>query len=628
MSEPLANQIAAGEVVERPASVVKELVENSLDAEATRVEVEIDEGGKSLVRVTDDGAGMTPEEALLSLRRHATSKVQSVEDLLTIGTLGFRGEALPSIASVSRFEMETRTPDAVEGVRVRIEGDAAPVVEAVGVPPGTRITVRDLFFNVPARRKFLRAVATESGRVTAAMTRFALGYPHVHFRLLHNGRKVLDLAPERSLRNRVFGVVGRKVATRLHPVRLSLGVEIEGLVSDPGLHRVNADGMYTYVNGRFIRDRLVQHAVTSAYGNLLDRGRYPYVVLYIRVPPGDLDVNVHPAKAEVRFVKSGEVHEAIVRAIRLTLADAPWLGGGTTGQPAGTATTARRPADLQASFALGVTAAEPPAPYGEDAPASGPALSAAPRPSVGAALRALEFRPPPGARPGEAPAAPAALPAEGGGAPHDHARPTAPPPATAGGRGFFGRMRYVGQARRTFLLCETDDALHVIDQHAAHERVTYESLREGFRTGGLPMQNLLFPLQIDVGAEEVDAVEASEETLLRLGFDVVRFGERTIAVRAVPALLAGARSEELVSDLVAELFEHGRPRSVEDRVDAIAARLACHGSVRGGDVMTPQEVQALLRQLDAVDFRANCPHGRPIVVSHPFDQVARWFERS
>ena len=325
MGEQLANQIAAGEVVERPASVVKELVENAIDAEAGRIEVAIEDGGRQLVQVTDDGIGMTREEAQLALKRHATSKIHAVEDLRAIGTLGFRGEALPSILSVCRFEMESRTADAVEGVRITAEGSDDIRVEDAGVPRGTRISISDLFHNVPARRKFLRTKATESGRVSAAMTRFALGYPHIHFRLTNGGRKVIDAAPERRLRDRVFSVLGRKVASRLYPASIELDVEVEGLVSDPALHRVNAEGMYTFVNGRFIRDRLVQHAITSAYGSLLDRGRYPYVVLFVRVPPEELDVNVHPAKAEVRFVRSGQVHEAIVRAVKMTLAEAPWL---------------------------------------------------------------------------------------------------------------------------------------------------------------------------------------------------------------------------------------------------------------------------------------------------------------
>jgi DNA mismatch repair protein MutL len=639
MPDQLANQIAAGEVVERPSSVVKELVENSLDAEATRVEVEIEAGGTTLVRVTDDGTGMTAAEALLALKRHATSKIRSVADLRAIHTLGFRGEALPSIASVSQFELETRTRDRIEGVRVVVSGDGEPRLEAAGVPAGTRITVRELFYNVPARRKFLRAVATEAGRVSAELTRFALCYPHVHLRLVHNGRKVLDVAPERSLLNRVFAVLGRGVATRLHPVSLAMGIEVEGLVSDPGLHRPSADGaMFTFVNGRFIRDRLVQHAVTAAYGNLIDRGRYPYVVLFLRAPPTEVDVNVHPAKSEVRFVKSGEVHEAIVRAIRLTLADAPWLKPGA-GRPAAAvppvpaaaaALLAAAPRATQAALPLAATVAL------EDAPADVPPdvavgagafaaaqPSGAPRPALGQVLRELEFRDDGAAAPG----APA-----GHGHGHDP-RPTgagagagAETPGTAGG--FFARMRYIGQAGRLFLLCETPDALHVIDQHAAHERVTYERLRTWFREGGTPMQNLLFPAQLDVTPEEVQAVTAAEDVLARMGFDVACFGERTLAVRAVPALLSHVRTDTLVRDLVAELAEHGRPRALEDRVDAIAARMACHGSVRGGDLVTPQEAQELLKQLDRVDYRANCPHGRPVVVSHPFPTVARWFDRT
>lgn len=618
MPDQLANQIAAGEVVERPASVVKELVENSLDAEATRVDVEIEEGGRKLVRVTDDGLGMSREEALLSLQRHATSKILAIEDLQAIGTLGFRGEALPSIVSVSDFEIETRQHDAMAGTHIRAGGDAVPEAVDAGVPPGTRITVRELFHNVPARRKFLRTVQTEAGQVSVMMQRFAMGYPHVHFRLVHNGRTVLDVAPEHDVRNRVAAVLGRKVASRLFPVALTRDVEVEGLVSEPTLTRSNADGMYTYINGRFIRDRVVQHAITSAYGNLLDRGRYPYVVLYIRLRPELVDVNVHPTKAEVRFVRSGEVHSTLTAAIGETLSTAPWLEEDATRR--GTETAApvdSRPAPpLEEQSSLPMRAAEPTAAYRgayrpEDretvrSPLAGPRSE-----------RILEFR-----RRGEAAAQRAA-----DGDPASVAPPAAEGELTGRPR-FFSTMRYVGQVHRTYLLCESDDALHVIDQHAAHERVTYERLLAGFHGEGIASQSLLLPLQLEVTAAEAEAVAENEDGLARMGFELVAFGEKTISLNAVPELFVGVAYETMLRDLIAELSEHGKPRTLANRLDEVAARLACHCSVRAGDAMTPEEVRRLLAQLDDVEFRANCPHGRPLVVSYPFDDVARWFRRS
>ena len=324
LDDHVANQIAAGEVVERPSSVVKELVENALDAGATRVQLIIEDGGKSLIRIVDNGCGMNPQDALLSLKRHATSKVKCATDLQTIATLGFRGEALPSIRSVARFQLRTRTHDAVEGIQISADGDQEPVREPIGCSAGTDISVRDLFFNVPARRKFLRRDSTEIQRISELINQMALGWPGVHFSLQHNGRKVSDYPSDSGLKDRIRAVLGKKVCQQLIPVKMQLGEhKVAGYAGTPSFNRPNNRGLFTFINGRFIRDRVLQHAVTQAYGPLLERGRYPVCVLYLNLPYDALDVNVHPAKSEVRFVNSGSIHSLMERAIKLSLADAP-----------------------------------------------------------------------------------------------------------------------------------------------------------------------------------------------------------------------------------------------------------------------------------------------------------------
>ena len=579
----LANQIAAGEVVERPSSVVKELLENALDAEASTIFVDIEDGGRGLIRVVDDGVGMGRADATLALERHATSKIRSVEDLLAIGTLGFRGEALPSIASVSRFLVVTRPDDEVVGTELRIDGGAAAVVRDAGGPVGTRIEVRDLFHNVPARLKFLKRTATEMSHIHGLITAAALGYPHVHLRLSHNGRVSVDHPVAPSLKQRIFQVLGRRVTDHLYEVQLSDPIQVRGYVSEPTFHRTNAGGIHTFINGRWIRDKLVNHAVVSAYGNLLDRGRYPHAVLYLHVPPDEVDVNVHPTKAQVRFVHSGRIHEAIVRACRVTLASTPWVrapaavfqGGRDDARPGGTPVPLDR--------------------YGW--------------------ARRLE-------RPQRPPR------------PEPLARPEPPPrldqelELEQGGPGWFRRMRAIGQVDRTYLLCEGHGALHIIDQHAAHERVGYERIKAGFCDARLARQQLLLPLQLELGAAEASAVADHLEVLGRLGFDLEPFGGQTWQVTAVPALLARADVERLVRDVIAELDEVGTATQAESRLDLLFSTMACHSVVRSGDRLEPPEIRALLEAMDDVDLGANCPHGRPVVITLPFTDLARRFHRT
>jgi len=573
LPEVLANQIAAGEVVERPSSVVKELVENALDAGATTVFVDIQEGGRRLIRVVDDGIGMDRQDATLAIERHATSKVHDVEDLRGIITLGFRGEALPSIASVSRFRLITRAEGTPVGTEVRIEGGTHLEIRDAGGPIGTRVEVADLFYNVPARLKFLKRSATEMGHISGLLTAAALGYPHVHFRLSHNGRVTLDHPVAPSLGQRIFQVLGAATAGRLHPVQLDDTIRVRGFISQPSLTRTNQRGIHTFINGRWVRDRVVNHAVVSAYGNLLDRGRYPHAVLYLHLPPDEVDVNVHPTKAEVRFVQAGKIHDAIVGACRATLNRTPWLT--------------------------------------DDARARGPLT----------------------------PAAPTAVPLDAYGLGHRSVAPSsaseevealAPglPLDDWGADGFFRRLRVLGQADKTFLVCEGQDGLYIIDQHAAHERVGYERIKAGYCVSRLARQQMLFPLQLEFTPEESTCLEDHQEVLGRLGFDIEPFGGGTWQVTSVPALLARAEVAQLVRDVVCELTDLGQATLMEAHLDLLFSTMACHSVIRAGDVLRDEEIRALLEQMDEVDLGANCPHGRPVFVTVPFTELARKLHRT
>ncbi|MGB0589673.1 MAG: DNA mismatch repair endonuclease MutL [Myxococcota bacterium] len=579
LPDALANQIAAGEVVERPSSVVKELLENALDAGATTVFVDIHEGGRRLIRVVDDGIGMSREDASLCIERHATSKVRDVEDLRSIITLGFRGEALPSIASVSRFRLVTRAEGDIAGTEVTIEGGASAEIKDAGGPIGTRVEVADLFFNVPARLKFLKRNATEMGHITGLLTAAALGYPHVHFRLSHNGRVSLDHPVAPNLKQRIFQVLGGATTQRLHAVQLDDTLRVRGFISEPTHTRTNQRGLHTFINGRWVRDRVVNHAIVSAYGNLLERGRYPHAVLYLHLPPDEVDVNVHPTKAEVRFVQAGRVHDAIVGACRATLARTPWVGGGGAVPPP---TESRAPVPFDVYGLRHKGGVRPP-----------------PRPP--AIVPVSVHRP--------------ELPLEG--------------EETAGGKpAFFRRLRVLGQADKTFLVCEGADGLYVIDQHAAHERVGYERIKSGYCDARLARQQLLFPLQLEFSPEESTCLTDQQEVLGRLGFDVEPFGGGTWQVTSVPALLAKADVSRLVRDVVAELTDLGQATLMEAHLELLFSTMACHSVVRAGDSLNDEEIRALLEQMDEVELGANCPHGRPVFVTVPFSELARKLHRT
>jgi DNA mismatch repair protein MutL len=636
----LAEQIAAGEVVERPGSVVKELVENALDAGARKIEVTLEAGGRRLIRVVDDGCGMTEEEARLSLRRHATSKVTCADDLWRLTTFGFRGEALPSIASVAKLTLATKVPGALAGFRVTLEGGREIDAREHGMPDGTQIEVRELFYNVPARLKFLKTEATEAGNVADSLLRLALANPAVHVKLRSNDRTVLDLPPVDGFGERVRSALGRRGAGALHEAAgEENGVRVHAFVAGPEEASTTPRNTFLFVGGRAIRDRALVGALAMAYGELLDKGRYPLCALFLDVPGADLDVNVHPQKLEVRFAHAQEVYAAVRHVVGAAITRAPWLA--PERQPFSRPFQAA-PGDANGAPGLGTEAT---APWSLEAAARAAALGGAAGDqfeSPGGARDSGAGRPryagfTYSARPGAADGQLAGAGWGGDVVPPGPGQAFLPTLSTA----FFEGLRYLGQLHRSYLVCEAPGELVLVDQHAAHERLAFQRLRKAHGDRAIARQRLLFPLEVEVDdvalALALDAQVA--EQLGELGFEVEPAtgpaaagpGQRLI-VRAVPELLKDAAVKPLLLDALAGLGEIDEAGPEVGRAEAalhhLLATLACHSVRRAGDVMDREQAVALLAALDEVDFRSHCPHGRPVVVRLTVTELERRFGRT
>ena len=596
----IADKIAAGEVVERPASVVKELVENAIDAGARQIRIELEDAGIGLIAVVDDGEGMGAEDAVRAFARHATSKVRSVDDLFCITTLGFRGEALASIAAVSTTTLTTRRAGDLGGTQVLVRGGRIEEVRTAGCPAGTRVEVVGLFGNTPARRKFLKSPPTEVGHVSELVTRTALAWPQIGFALRHGSRSVLDYPAVGDGAERVAQVFGATRAAALLPFhgRTPVGT-IRGWLTGSHLTVPSARQIFTYVNTRYVRDKLVSHALVAGYSTLLMHGRYPAAVVFIDVSPEEVDVNVHPAKSEVRFRRGGAVHDLITRAVSECLRL-------QTPAPAGPAASPSAD-DAMMQMSIGL---RPQRPHGPLHLVPMPGTGAPPVPYTAAV-----------AGPPSAPAPP-----QLGGAAARIVAPSSHP--TAAATGFFGSLRVIGQAFEGYVICESGESLLVIDQHAAHERVTFERLRRAYATGGVARQRLLVPAVVDVGAQAAPLLADALSELENLGFELEPFGGNSFAVRAVPALLGDGDPAALVRDLAEELTEVGRSRRLTEAAESVLARLACHSAVRVGQSLGAEHIRALLVAMDQIDFAGNCPHGRPAFITLPRSDLERLFKRT
>ncbi|MDQ7843604.1 MAG: DNA mismatch repair endonuclease MutL [Armatimonadota bacterium] len=557
LAPTVADRIAAGEVVERPASVVKELVENALDAGATEIVVEVEGAGSTLIRVADDGHGIHADDVALAVRRFATSKIADAEDLAEVRTLGFRGEALPSIAAVSQFELTSAVPGAEAGRRIRIAGGEVQSEETVGGPPGTVVTVRHLFFNTPARRKFLKSPAREFALIVDAVQRLALAHPGVSFRMSHDGTTVLRL-PAASPADRAAAVLGEALLSRgLAFDRQDGELRLRGWLGRPETSRGDRSLQYLFVNGRPVSSRVVSGAVDQAYRQIVPSGRHPVYVLFLDLPRRRVDVNVHPRKLEVRFDDDHRIFGAVAHGVRDVLRGARLI----------------RPVEAAALRPVGVPSGELPLGGGPVAPSAAPA--------------------------GEALAAAGRLP----------------------------RMRLLGQLHRTYLLAQSDDGLIVIDQHAAHERVLYERLLRGRAAQDAVAQAQVAPRAIDLTPGEWAVLGMVRTALEALGFNLEPFGERTVLLRAVPQIAAGASAERLLRDLLAEAAEGARLGAPRDLLERLTIATACRTAVKAGDPLTGEQMVRLLQDLAGTEDPFTCFHGRPTMVTLPLEQVERWFLR-
>jgi DNA mismatch repair protein MutL len=608
----IVNRIAAGEVVERPASVVKEMVENAIDAGAKSIEVELVDGGRSAIIVQDDGCGMNKDELQLAIQRHATSKLPD-DDLDHIHHLGFRGEALPSIGSVSRMTLTSRPASEAQGWQLHIEGGTTHAPEPAACNPGTRIEVRDLFFATPARLKFLKTERTEVQQAHDVMTRLAMCHPAVRFSLRSNGRKVMQVGGRQgelldARRKRLADLLKQDFAENSMAIEETRDeLHLFGFASLPTYSRGTSTHQYFAVNGRPVKDRQLIGAIRAAYQDVLARDRFPVVALFLEVPSGWVDVNVHPAKAEVRFRQAGRVRSLIIHAIKNALQDAGFRASTTV---ANQTLSAFRPRSLPSSIQHEMPHEYAPTTPPPSSPSFGMAESA-PRP-IHQDTMTLEpqFQPMenlvPQTRIAEAPTYP----------------PTQEAPAT-----HYPLGSACAQLHQTYVVAQTEQGIVIVDQHAAHERLVYERMKESLRQKNTPTQTLLIPEVVELGEQATEALLARQEQFARLGLVMEAFGQGALVVRETPAMLGEMNVQALLQDLADEICEYGEDMSLTDRLEHVCGTMACHGSVRAGRRMTVEEMNALLRQMENTPHSGQCNHGRPTYVELKLADVEKLFGR-
>jgi DNA mismatch repair protein MutL len=621
LSDDVANKIAAGEVVERPASVVKELLENSLDAGATHLRVEVASGGRRLIRVSDDGCGMLRDDAMLAFERHATSKLSSARDLLSIATLGFRGEALPSIGSVSRLLLETRSAGETTGTQVEIAGGKMVRCDEAALAPGTQVTVRDLFYNVPARKKFLRSEQTELAHIASLVTHYSLANPERTFLLTSDGKELLDVTPVERLRDRVYQVFGSQTLDELVDLgeRKSGGetaYALRGFISRPQVQKLNRNSIFLFVNRRLIRDRLLLHAVTSAYHNMIPPGSFPFALLFLECDAAEVDVNVHPSKTEVRFREQSLVHDFVRDALRQTLVESRPVSAiplPVRAQPA---------ADLPYSeFTQHVEnqSWEP-----SNVPAGGPPPATLPEFTLHVpqpAAQRFDFS---GAAPmprEEAPPLRIPVPETHGGFPAEIV------PELSESLAALADLRPLGQIHDSFIVAAGRDGLWIVDQHVAHERILFEKILKQRAAGRMETQRLLMPLVVQLTpAQQADFDRIAGE-LEAIGFEAEPFGQRTIAVKGAPAGVSPAEIEKLVFEILEIAERELRRLSLDDLRRGIAASIACHAAIKVNMRLDQGKMEWLLQSLAATECPMSCPHGRPIALRYSLRDILKGFHR-
>jgi DNA mismatch repair protein MutL len=661
LPETVANKIAAGEVVERPASVVKELLENALDAGARSVRVEVESGGKRLIRITDDGSGMNRDDALLAFERHATSKLRTTDDLLSIATLGFRGEALPSIAAVSRLVLETSAGDNQEGTRVEFAGGKLISVKPAGLPRGTSISVGDLFYSVPARRKFLKSETTELGHIASLVTHYALAHPETHFALKTPSQEILQAAPVETLAERVYQIFGRAALAELveipvaeGPIRAAITepsiepeeeaqrIRVSGFVSRPEVQRSNRNGIYIFANRRLIRDRLILHAIAEAYRNIVPPGVFPVVLLFLELPYVEVDVNVHPSKIEVRFRHPQFVHDFTRDAVRHALSNARPIPGfpASRGQSAeatnvlpmhgrfGASPPETAEMSAAADIAPGLPRAIIPPLALPDTLGAGAAydefeLSGDPLQPVAQRLQfgsdnAIEF-------PVAARAAAAAASSSGAGGAASVAPAQAP--ATLPRPEEIADLKPLGQVNNSFIVAVNSEGLWIIDQHVAHERVLFEQHLRARREGELGGQRMLVPLVVELTPRQLAIFEQIAEELRANGFEADLMGARSVAIHSAPAGIAAGDAEKLLAEILDGIARENQAISIDSLQAKIAASTSCHAAIKVNTPLDRTKMEWLLGELAKTDYPMSCPHGRPVVLRYSTRDIERAFKR-
>jgi DNA mismatch repair protein MutL len=612
LDENTANRIAAGEVVERPASAVKELVENAIDAGATHIDVDLEEGGKQSIVVTDDGCGMTRTDAILSIQRHATSKIKTAADLFAIHTLGFRGEALPSIASVSHFTLITKPHDDDAGTRLVVEGGDIQEVESTVARDGTTIRIDSLFYNTPARLKFLKSTPSESGKAIEVVGQLAIVHPHVAFRVRSGGHEVFSTPGDGKSLSALASVWGRDTAKKLFPIsHENGGLTVTGFVATPDTTRPGRTHELFYVNHRPIRSRLIGHALEDAVRSFTPESRYPIAAIFIAIPPDLVDVNVHPTKAEIKFTRDGEVHHAVSQAVKNALLEygiVPTASPRIT-TPGGGATTVSIPPRISRDTLSGSFPSVPfsPAPIPD-------------RSSLDALLAPLGIE--------SAPAPPSDQTALDYSQMNATSEPLQAPPRPRPFAQQLRNFRVLGQARNTYIIAVTADGLAVIDQHVAHERVLYERLTEKRFADGIPVQRLALPVTITLDRREALLLTEHCDSFTDSGWEITPFGGESFILRSVPAMLANKPYESILRDMIDELVNQTVSRRLLVQRDHVTITNACKMAVKAGDPLAIEEMQGLLEQLAETENPYLCPHGRPIVVTIPYSDLDKLFKRT
>src|SRR5579872_4031426 len=663
LSETVANQIAAGEVVERPASVVKEMLENSLDAGATRIKISVEAGGKKFIQIIDNGCGMVRDDAMLAFERHATSKIKNAEDLLSVATLGFRGEALPSIASVSRLRLETRAADDHAGTLIEINGGKIFKVEEAGLPAGTSITVRDLFFNTPARKKFLKAESTELSHIASLVTHYALAHPERHFELHSASNAMLVAPPVAGQSERVYQVFGKETLDQLIPVaaRQALAhvglpqpppwrrkevdedgepvvpadpgeMRIHGFVSKPEIQKLNRNSIFVFVNGRLIRDRLVQHALTEAYRNIIPPTVYPVVLLFLELPAAEVDVNVHPSKTEVRFRQQSVMHDFVRDSVRAALMKARPVPQFVTEMRAhATASTSLTPGamtpgarDWEPASVVAAAADVPPEwPASYDPAASAPGGFSLQPPALPPISQRFQFEG------GIAVEANAAIPVARGleAIPGNGCAPALDVGEEEPTLSSLSTLKPLGQIRNSFILAVNEDGLWIVDQHVAYERVLFERVLKQRAAKKVESQRLLMPIVLELSpAQQAVFTEISDE-LQHNGFEAEPFGARSVAIKIAPAGVETSQVEHLLHDVLDQFAREDQSLNLEKIRTRIAASIACHAAIKVNMPLEQNKMEWLLAELARTDHPMSCPHGRPVVLRYSVKEIQKAFKR-